>query len=225
MEGVTVWKAGIFDLDGTLADTLESMAYVANGILQRNGLPAMPVENYKYYCGEGADMLMRRCLLDAGDHELKFWEDGRREYREIFAVDPMYRVVHYPGMPETLKELKDKGIKLAVCSNKPHLAAEKVIEIMFPGLFDVVIGQSDAIKRKPAPDSAWKAAEILGVKSDECFYVGDTATDMQTGKAAGMFTVGALWGFRTREELLENKADELAEVPKELLDLYEKYGK
>ncbi|MDO5338454.1 MAG: HAD family hydrolase [Eubacteriales bacterium] len=216
-----MWKACIFDLDGTLADTVESMAYVANGILESFGLPAQPVEKYKYYCGEGAEMLMKRCLLDAGDTELNYWKEGSRRYRQIFAEDPMYRVTHYPGMPETLWELKRKGARLAVCSNKPHTAAVKVIDTMFKGVFDMVLGQQEGIRRKPFPDAPLKIAEALGVRPEECLYVGDTATDMQTGRAAGMYTIGALWGFRTREELSENHADVLAESPEDILDIYE----
>lgn len=216
-------KACILDLDGTLADTLESMAYVANSILKSYGLPEMPVDNYRYYCGEGAHMLMRRCLTDAGDKELVHLEEGEKTYRDMFAKDPMYKVVYYPGMPETLNELKRRGVKLAVCSNKPHPAAVKVIGLMFPGDFDIVIGQSDAIRRKPAPDGPLKVAEEFGVKPEECMYVGDTQTDMETGKAAGMLTIGALWGFRDREELESNGADVLAEKPLDLLNIFEEY--
>jgi phosphoglycolate phosphatase len=214
-------KACIFDLDGTLADTLESMAYVANAIMEQFSLKRMPVENFKYYCGEGAGMLMRRCLKDAGDPELKYLEEGERIYREMFAKDPMYKVTHYPGMPETIRELKRRGMKLAVGSNKPHPAAVKVIAQMFGDDFDVVLGQSDEIRRKPAPDGPLKLARDFGVEPGECMYIGDTATDMQTGKAAGMFTVGALWGFRDRAELMENGADVIAENPAELLRIYE----
>lgn len=215
-------KACIFDLDGTLADTLESMAYVANEILENFSLKRLPVENFKYYCGEGAGMLMRRCLKDAGDPELCHLEEGERIYRKMFAEDPMYKVTHYPGMPETVRELKENGVKLGVCSNKPHPAAVKVIAQMFGDDFDEVMGQSDLIRRKPAPDGALKLAEDFGVKPEECMYIGDTATDMQTGKAAGMFTVGALWGFRDRKELVDNGADILAQKPEDLLKIY--YG-
>lgn len=214
-------KACIFDLDGTLADTLESMAYVANEIMKKFGLKELPVDNFRYYCGEGANMLMRRCLKDAGDPELTRFEEGARIYREMFAADPMYRVTHYPGMPETLKELKKRGIRLAVCSNKPHPAAVKVIAQMFGDDFDMVIGQSDAIRRKPAPDGPLKVAEEFGVKPEECMYIGDTRTDMLTGKAAGMYTVGALWGFRDLKELTESGADIIAEKPMDLLKIYE----
>ena len=202
-------KACIFDLDGTLANTLESMAYVANEILEKLKLTPQPVENFKYYSGEGADMLIRRCLKDAGDPELMHYEECRSLYREKFDADPLYKVVPYDGIMETLKELKNRGMKLAVCSNKPHVAAVKVIAQMFDGYFDLVIGQSDAIRRKPAPE--------------ECMYVGDTKTDMETGNAAKMHTVGVLWGFRDRRELESNGAEVIAEKPQDLLKICEEW--
>ena len=216
-------KACIFDLDGTLADTLESMAYVANEIMQKYGLKTLPTDNFRYYSGEGADMLMQRALKDAGDKELIHYEEGRRLYREMFAADPRYKVVPYVGMPETLKELKKRGIRLAVCSNKPHPAAVKVIAQLYGDDFDMVLGQSDAIRRKPAPDGPLMIAGKFGVRPEECMYVGDTSTDMKTGKAAGMFTVGALWGFRDREELNANGADLVAEHPTDLVKISEEY--
>ena len=216
-------KACIFDLDGTLADTLESMAYVTNEIMQKYGLKTLPTDNFRYYSGEGADMLMQRALKDAGDKELIHYEEGRRLYREMFAADPMYKVVPYEGMPETLKELKKRGIRLAVCSNKPHPAAVKVIAQLYGDDFDMVLGQSDAIRRKPAPDGPLLRAGKFGVRPEECMYVGDTSTDMKTGKAAGMFTVGALWGFRDREELNANGADLVAEHPTDLVKISEEY--
>lgn len=214
-------KACIFDLDGTLADTLESMAYITNEIMDKFGLNRLKVEDFRYYSGEGANMLMRRCLKAAGDDALVHYEEGQKLYREMFAEDPMYKVAYYPGMPETLKALKKAGAKLAVCSNKPHPAAVKVIAEMFPGDFDIVLGQSEEIPRKPSPAGPLKVAQEFGVKPEECMYVGDTATDMQTGRAAGMFTVGALWGFRDREELDENGADLVAEKPEDLVRIYE----
>ena len=213
-------RACIFDLDGTLANTLDSMAYVANEILRNMGLKEQPTDNFKYYSGEGADMLVRRCLVDAGDPELKHYEEVRRLYRQKFDEDPLYKVVPYDGIITTLQHLKDHGAKLAVCSNKPHEAAVKVIAKMFPGYFDFVIGQSDKIRRKPAPDGPLKVAAEFGVKPEECMYVGDTRTDMLTGTAAGMFTVGALWGFRDREELETSGAQIVAEKPLDLLKIY-----
>ena len=208
-------------MDGTLADTLESMAHVTNIILKKFHLKTLLTEDFKYYSGEGAHMLIQRCLKDAGDTDLVYQEEAERMYREMFAADPMYKVVHYPGMPQTIRELKKRGAKLAVCSNKPHPAAVKVIREMFGEDFDLVLGQREGVPRKPSPVGALKIAEEFGLDPRECMYVGDTYTDMQTGKAAGMFTVGALWGFRDREELLKGGADCIAEQPKDLLTIYE----
>ena len=216
-------KACIFDLDGTLAYTLDSMATVGNAVMEKFGLLRMPVENYKYYCGNGADMLVKRLLIDAGDPELVHYEEARKLYRKQFDEDPFYKIQHYPGMQDTLKKLKENGVKLGVCSNKPHEAAVKVIEKMFGNEeFDMVLGQMESIRKKPAPDGPLKIAKTFGVLPEECMYFGDTGTDMQTGKAAGMYTVGVLWGYRERKELLENGADILVETPEEILKVYEK---
>ena len=217
-------RAGIFDLDGTLADTLESMAYVTNVIMKKLQLKTLKVEDFKYYSGEGAHMLIERCLKDAGDPELKYQEEAEKMYRDMFAADPMYKVTHYQGMPETIKALKQRGARLAVCSNKPHPAAVKVIRQMFGEDFERAISECDEIPRKPSPAGPLKIAETFGVLPSECMYVGDTRTDMETGKAAGMYTVGALWGFRDREELLSSGADCIAEKPEDLLKIYEREG-
>lgn len=209
-------KACIFDLDGTLADTLDSLATVANGVLRDFGLRELPRENFKYYAGEGATMLVRRCLKDAGDPELTLLEKMDQVYRERFNANPLYLVRAYEGMPETLRQLKEEGMFLGVCTNKPQVAALKVIRTLFGDVFDEIVGQQEGLPRKPAPDGALLLASRFGVQPQECMYIGDTATDMQTGLGAGMFTVGALWGFRTREELEENHAQELAESPADL---------
>ena len=216
-------KAGIFDLDGTLAYTLDSMAYIANEVMKKLGLRPLPLDNFRYYCGEGADRLVRRALKDAGDPELVHYEEARKMYRERFDEDPLYKVTRYDGMQSTVEELRKKGMKLAVCSNKPHPAALKVMDYLYPGIFDLVIGQQEGIRRKPAPDAPLLAAKKLGVKPEECMYIGDTGTDMQTGKAAGMFTIGVLWGFRDLEELNANGADLVAEKPTDLLKICEEY--
>ena len=215
-------KACIFDLDGTLAYTLDSMAVVGNEVVRKYGLKPMPRENYRHYCVNGADMLEKRHLVDSGDPELLHYEEARALYRKEFDKDPFYKIQHYPGMPETLKELKKRGVKLGVCSNKPHEAAVKVVERMFGSqIFDAVMGQSDSVRKKPAPDGPLKIAEQFGIKPEECMYLGDSGTDMQTGKAAGMYTVGVLWGYREKEELLKNGADYLVDSPEDILDLYE----
>ncbi len=217
-----MWKACIFDLDGTLANTLDSMAVVMNAVLRSYDLKELPVDNYRYYCGEGASVLVRRCLEAAGDSDLQYYEEAEKKYRRQFDEDPLFKVSHYPGMPETLRYLKEKGIPLGVCSNKPDIAAQKVVKEMFgTELFLEVAGQSEQIRRKPAPDGPLAIAKAFQVKPEECLYIGDTKTDMQTGKAAGMYTIGVLWGFRDKEELVNNGADIVIEHPEQLKDFFE----
>ena len=213
-------KACIFDLDGTLAKTLESMWAPANEVMRHFGLRALPIENFRYYCGDGARELVKRCLRDAGDPELKYLEEAEIMYRTRFNEDPLRGVTPFEGMQETLAKLRSYGVRLAVCSNKPEQGARVVTEALYPGIFDAVIGQSAAIRRKPFPDTALAAAEKIGVLPGECMYIGDSSTDMKTGHAAGMFTVGVLWGYRDRRELTENGADALAESPGDLTGIF-----
>lgn len=215
-----MYKACILDIDGTLLDSVESIAYVANQVLEYFGLPAQPIDAYKYFAGDGADELMKRCLTASGDTELQHYEEGRALYREIFAREPLYRVSAFEGMKEALVGLKAKGVRLAVLSNKPHTAAVKAIEGIYgAGCFDIIQGQEEGLKRKPSPEGAWKIADSFGLKPKECMYVGDTDTDMQTGKSAGMMTIGVTWGFRDIEELEANHADRIIRHPSELLEI------
>lgn len=217
-----MYKACILDIDGTLLDSVESIAYVANQVMDIFGLPNQPVEAFNYYAGDGADELMKRTLRAAGDTELVHYEEGRALYREIFAKDPLYKVTAFDGMKETLAELKNRGVRLAVLSNKPHPAAVTAIETVYgKDCFDIILGQQEGIPRKPSPEGAWLITDRFGIKPEECMYVGDTNTDMQTGKGAGMMTIGVTWGFRDREELEENHADVIIDHPSELLKIQE----
>ena len=217
-------KGCIFDLDGTLLYTLDSMENAGNRVLKELGFSPLPLENYRYYCGDGAEMLVKRILQDAGDQELECFEKAAALYRKYFSEDPLYQVKPYPEVENLLTILKNRGMKLGVCSNKPSEATVEVIEKMFPGVFDTVIGQKPGFPRKPAPDGALLAAEQMGIKPEECLYIGDSGTDMKTGKAAGMFTIGVLWGYRDLEELEENGADESVFTPMDILSLMDRRG-
>lgn len=213
-------KACIFDLDGTIADTVASIARAGNLALEQLGLEPRPVEDYNYYAGDGIDMTMKRALADAGDTKGVFWKQGIPLIRSYFAEDPMYQVRPFPGMPETLRRLKEQGVLLAVLTNKPHEDAVYVVETLYgAGVFDKIQGQTAGMPMKPAPDGALRIAQEFGVAPQECVYLGDTNTDMQTGRAAGMFTAGVTWGFRPREELMENHAMALVDTPEEILRL------
>lgn len=210
----------IFDLDGTIADTVESIAHAVNRVLEQYGLEPQPVNNFNYYAGDGIDLALKRALADAGDAQGKFWKQGIPLVRKYFAEDPMYHVKPFPGMPEALQQLKKQGIFLAVFSNKPHEQAIYVVKTLYGAdVFDRIQGQTASVPMKPAPDGAWKIARELHVRPEECMYFGDTNTDMQTGRAAGMFTVGVTWGFRPRQELIDNHAMALIDTPAEIVKL------
>ena len=213
-------KACIFDLDGTIADTVESIAHAVNRVLEHFGLVPRPVEAFNFYAGDGFDLAVERALKDAGDAELNYLQEGIRLGRAWFNEDPLYHVKPYPNMRETLTALREE-VPIAVCSNKPHEAAIHVVESVYgPGFFNRIQGQTAEIPRKPSPIGALAIADALGARPEECLYFGDTNTDMQTGNAAGMFTVGVTWGFRPRQELIDNHAMELLDRPEEILTLF-----
>ena len=142
-----------------------------------------------------------------------------QRYREYFAVDCMYQVKPYEGIPELLAALKEKELRLAVLSNKPHEQTVMVVETLFgKGYFDWIQGQKPGIPLKPDPAGVYGILDAFSFQPSETVYLGDTAPDMKTGKNAGAFTVGVLWGFREREELEEAKADALIKSPLELLE-------
>lgn len=211
-------KAVIFDLDGTLTNTLKSLWKSTNMALATAGLPPHEIDSYKYFAGNGAKELIRKSLIADGDAELVHFDSVMEAYNRIFEEYCMYEVKPYDGIPELLKALKEKGLHLAVNSNKPQPRTVDVVEKIFgKDTFDLLVGQCEERKRKPAPDGVNYILEQLHLNKEDVLYIGDTCTDMQTGKSAGVFTVGALWGFRDRQELVENHADAIIEKPLELL--------
>ena len=211
-------KAVIFDLDGTLADTIASITYCGNLALSRFGLPSFGEEDYKHFVGDGAAMLIRRALLAAGDERLEHFDEVYEAYLEIFAKDCMYQVKPYEGICALLEELKRLSVRIAVLSNKPDRDSLRVVEALFgKGYFDFVQGQRADIPRKPDPAGVYRIMEAFGLSAGDFLYVGDSGVDMKTGRAAGIFTVGVLWGFRDRKELVENGADAVISKPLELL--------
>lgn len=227
-------KAVIFDLDGTLADTLESIAHCTNRALVDCGLPAIEDrESFKRMVGNGVRMQIMRALRKLGDPEGQALAepdaDGFRTcpvhtdevlacYLRYFETDCMYQVKPYEGIVPLLAQLKQNGIQSAVFSNKPHENAVHVIESLFgTDCFAAVQGQTDTLRKKPAPDGVFELLKKLNLTKEEILYVGDSCVDMDTGKAAGVETIGVLWGFRGRQELAEHGADALIETPMELL--------
>ena len=211
-------KACIFDLDGTLTNTLESMTYSVNLTLEEMGLSKITKDQCRLFVGNGARVLMGKSLKAAGDTDASRIEEGMEIYGRIFDRNCTYHVTPYEGIPEMLKALKDKGIHLAVLSNKPDRQTVKVVKAIFgEEMFDYAQGQKEGIRRKPEPDGVWYLMEQMHVSKEECLYIGDSEVDAATGRNAGLKTIGVLWGFRDRKTLETAGADDLIDRPDELL--------
>ncbi len=210
-------KAIIFDLDGTLSNTIDTIAYFCNLTLEHFGFEPIETEKYKYLVGDGAKVLVERMLKTTGAPAEKF-DEVFPFYVEAYDKDFMFLTRPYDGITQMLDTLKTKGIKTAVLTNKPHATACKIIEDLFGDRILLCRGVKDDGVCKPAPDGVYEILETFGLDKDDVLYVGDSGTDMQTGKNAGLFTIGVSWGFRKRDELEENGADAIIDKPAELLN-------
>lgn len=211
--------AVLFDLDGTLLDTLEDLADSMNAVLARHGLSAHPLEAYRYFVGDGVINLVRRALGGPGRDD----ECVHRlvaEMREQYARRWDRKTRPYEGIPPLLDALTARRSPKAVLSNKPHDATALCVgKLLGRWRFDAVQGVTDEVPPKPDPTGAMGVCRRLGAPPEAFVYVGDTNTDMRTARAAGMCAVGALWGFRTAEELSRSGAQSLIARPLDLLDL------
>ncbi|MEK6201376.1 MAG: HAD family hydrolase [Desulfobulbaceae bacterium] len=207
----------IFDLDGTLVDTLEDLADAANATLAHFGFPTHSSDAYRYFVGDGLMTLME-CIVP----------DNKRSQQEIAACMDSFMQIYsqswdlqsrpYAGVVEMLQHLRQAGLKLGVLSNKPHAFTQLCVDRFFAAdTFDFVYGQREGVPKKPDPAGALEIAALMQLSPQQILYVGDTATDMQTGNRAGMFTMGALWGFRERLELEKNKAGKIISHPSEIV--------
>ncbi len=213
------FKAAVFDLDGTLLDTLDDLADSVNSVLAANNYPIHDVVKYKYFVGDGMRTLMQRTLPE-GKRDDKSIDYALSAMRDEYAKRWNKRTLPYEGITETLKELRNRGIKLSVLSNKADHFSKLMVEYFFPDChFELVFGERQGISKKPDPTGATEIAKKLGVLPDECLYLGDTGVDMKTAVSAGMYPVGVLWGFRKAEELVESGAKVLIASPVAILDL------
>lgn len=215
-----MYRLCIFDLDGTLLNTISALTFTTNETLETFGLPGITPAQTKKMVGDGYKKLVERALLACGDEKLVHYEAALSVYMENFARYSMKDVVPYDGIPHLLRYLKDKGVKLAVYSNKPHYQAVEGIEAIFgSGYFDCIRGEQADTPKKPAPDGALLVCRELGMTPSDCLYLGDTNTDMRTGLAAGMDTVGVTWGFRDREELLSFNPRYIVDSPDQVEEI------
>jgi phosphoglycolate phosphatase len=208
------YKAVLFDLDGTLANSLFDLADSVNHVLSAHGFPVHPTESYKYFAGDGIAKMIRRAMpQNEGEKTHKILQDEFMEYYSKHYVD---KTVAYNGVNELVSRLKEKGIKVAVVTNKAQEAAEKVVEKLFGNVFDIVMGLRPGIPAKPDPTSVFMVMEELCVKPEECAFVGDTSMDIAVGVNSGAYPIGVLWGFRELEELKEAGAKAFVKNAKEL---------
>jgi phosphoglycolate phosphatase len=213
------YKAVVFDLDGTLLDTVDDIGDAANRVLSNRGLPTHSMSTYRLFIGEGVRILFTRAIPEERrnpDLINACLEEFIEDYRYTYNV----KTRPYDGVPELLDVLKQRGLKLAILSNKPDpITKDCVAFFLSDWEFHVVLGQHDSIPRKPDPQGALEVSKRIGIPPSKCIYLGDTAIDMKTAVSAGMFPVGVLWGFRSVEELKKNGARVVIDEPIQLMDV------
>ncbi len=213
------YTAVIFDLDGTLLNTLEDIAEASNQALATCGLPPFPVDRYRDFVGQGVRRLCER-IIPAGDNQQRLMEKCLVEFRRAYSANWNVRTRPYDGTDELLEGLASRDVRMAVLSNKPHDFVRKSVEEYFPKVpFQAVLGEGNGIAPKPDPTGAQQIMEQFGLPPHEFLYLGDTPTDMATAIAAGALPVGASWGFRPTKELEAAGARHIIGQPQELLDI------
>ncbi|MCC8147132.1 MAG: HAD family hydrolase [Bacteroidales bacterium] len=213
------FSAVLFDLDGTLVDSLIDIADAMNRTLTHFGYPVFNYGAYKYFVGNGLRTLVYKCLPE-DKKEDRYVNETLAVMMIEYGKSYSNKTVLYPGISGLLDELTSKGYKLAVLSNKADNLTQKIASILLrQWKFEIIMGATEQFPRKPSPDAALFIAEKLNVYPENIMYLGDTNADMQTANAAGMYAVGVTWGFRERKELEENGAREIIDHPKDLIPL------
>ena len=209
----------IFDLDGTLLNTLEDLANAVNFVMRNNDYPVRTLEEVRQFVGNGIRRLMERAVPEnvTGEQFERVFEQFRSYYTEHCQI----KTRAYDGIQSLLKALDEKGYAMAIVSNKNHAAVCELNEIYFKEYISVAIGQKDGIRKKPAPDTVLQALKELGKEKETAIYVGDSEVDFATAKNSGMDCVLVTWGFRTTEELSEYEPKAFIERPEKLLEVLE----
>lgn len=207
----------IFDLDGTLLDTLADLAAAVNYALRQHGMPEHTIDDVRRFVGNGVRKLMERAIPD-GEKNPDF-EATFATFREYYMHHSLDNTRPYPGIIETLEALKAKGCRLAVVSNKMMAATQELCRHFFADTIEVAIGENEAagIRKKPAPDTVFEALRQLGEEKDSAVYVGDSDVDLETANNSGLPCISVLWGFRDRDFLIQHGAKTFISAPSELL--------
>lgn len=207
----------IFDLDGTLLDTLNDLAAAVNYALRQHGMPEHTIDDVRRFVGNGVRKLMERAIPD-GEKNPDF-EATFATFREYYMHHSLDTTRPYPGIIETLEALKARGCRLAVVSNKMMAATQELCKHFFADTIEVAIGENEAagIRKKPAPDTVFEALRQLGEEKDSAVYVGDSDVDFETACNSGLPCISVLWGFRDRDFLIQHGAKTFISAPSELL--------
>jgi phosphoglycolate phosphatase len=207
----------IFDLDGTLLDTLGDLATSVNFALRTHGMPEHSIDDVRQFVGNGVRKLMERAI--PGGEKNPDFEATFATFRQYYLEHSLDTTRPYEGIPETLSELKKRGCRLAVVSNKMMAATQELIRHFFPDIIEVAIGEHEAegIRKKPAPDTVQAALRQLGVGEEGAVYVGDSDVDIMTARNSGLPCISVLWGFRDRDFLLQHGAETFVSTPQEIL--------
>lgn len=211
-----MYKLAIFDLDGTILNTIEDLTDSTNAILRQFGYPERTLPEVQSFVGNGIHKLIERAVPEGAENVEEVFTAFQPYYREHSAI----RTRPYDGIPELLDALHEAGIRLAVVSNKADAAVQILCEKYFPGTFDAVYGERQGIARKPAPDSVNAVLAELGIAREQAVYIGDSDVDVQTAKNAGMDCIGVAWGFRGREFLVRHGAEKIVADAEELLKVW-----
>lgn len=212
-----MYKHVIFDLDGTLLNTIDDLAGTGNHVCTLHGWPTHTVDAFKLMVGNGIPKLVERFAPQGTSQEVL--DQAFQEFMDWYGVHKEDKTAPYAGMPEVTKALREAGVSIAVLSNKADVMAGPVVEHYYPGIFPVVQGALPGLPTKPDPTLLHKLMDRLGATKEDTLFVGDSNVDIRTAKNGGLTGCGVLWGFRSREELEAAGADVIVSTPKELLDL------
>lgn len=210
------YDAIIFDLDGTLTDTLEDLKNSVNYALGEFGFPKRTLDEVRSFVGNGVKKLIYLSVPEGTSEEIT--EQCLLVFKEHYKNNSLVKTKPYDGIIPMLESLKKQGVKIAVVTNKMHEAASDIVRIFFDGLVEVTVGQIDGVAQKPQPDGIYLALKKLGVPKEKAVYVGDSEVDCITAKNAGVPCIGVTWGFRSRHVLTENGADFIIDVPNQIFD-------
>lgn len=214
-----MFKAAFFDLDGTLVNSLYDLAASTNHVIAKYGFNKREVDEFKYFVGDGIPKMLQRAIGE--EIEAETFEKIKNEFLQYYAEHCADETCAYEGIVGLLMFLKSKGVKLAVVTNKAQEMAEKVVDEVFGFVlkFDYILGMQPGIPAKPDPTGVLMAMDKLGVKPNECVFVGDTGMDVAAGVNSGAYAVGVLWGYREKDELEKSGAVAFAKEPKEIANI------